>query len=202
MKKILSILFFSTPLLACAAGNSSYKSAAILEHISTITSDKGNRTDRQYWRGLLKWDNECESSFQYPEYVSGIKIYTENEKKYIIRVTCTVGAYQGYQQFYHLSLDGDETMVKALVFPLYEESKKKAVIKEMSAEVWGNVLNNSNYKNLTVLNQYSGYGNCGTLTTYKIIDGKVTATKFRTEPDCESSKASRDPERWPEYPIP
>ena len=202
MKKILSILFFSTPLLACAAGNSDYQPAAILEHIATITSKKSNLTDRQYWRGLLKWDDECESGFHYSEDFSGIDIYPEDDKKYIIQVTCTLGAYQGYQQFYHLSLVGNKTSVKALVFPLYEASKKKTLIKELSAEVVGNLTIDSTYKNLTVHRRYSGYGNCGTLTTYKIIDGKVTATKFRTEPDCESSKASRDPERWPEYPIP
>ena len=173
-----------------------------------IRAEKNNITDRQYWRKLLNWGNDCESGYHADESSSGLDVYTENKRKYIIHVTCTLGAYQGYQgyqgyqQFYHLTLEGDKTIVKALMFPLYKVSKKKAVKKELAAEIWGNVLNKSDYKNLIILNQYSGYGNCGTLTTYKIINGEVITTQFRSEPDCESKKASRDPDKWPEYSIP
>lgn len=203
MRKFISVLFISTPLLACAAENLDSKSSeVILEHIATITSGKDSRTDREYWRRLLNWSDECESGFHYSESFSGIKIYLGNDEKYILRVTCTLGAYQGYQQFYHLSLSGGKATIKVLQFPLYEVNNKKVLKKTSSSELWGNVLNNSDYKNITILNQYSGYGNCGTLTTYKIVDEKVTATKFRSAPDCESKASSRDADKWPEYPIP
>ena len=201
MTKLFLILFFVTPLLACTAEASNSNQTLVMQHISTIVSGKSNRADRQYWRGLLNWSNECEEGFQYPESVSGIDIYPMNDSDYIIRVTCTLGAYQGYQQFYRLSLAGDKAKVTALLFPLYEVINKHVIKNKPAADICGNVLNNADYKNFTVLNQYSGYGNCGTLTTYKITDDTVTATKFRAAPDCESKTSSRDPDKWTEYRI-
>lgn len=209
MIRILSILLLSVPLLACAAENSSAKSAVVLEHITAITSGKSNRKDRQYWRVLLKWSDECETDFQGPPELqdpedtdTGIYLYPAQNKEYIARVTCTLGSYQGRQSFFYLSLAGDNVITRTLLFPTYEVHNSKAVMKASSAELWGSVLNNSDYKKITILNQYSGYGNCGTLTTYRIDHDKVTAVKLRAAPDCESKTSSRDPNKWPEFPIP
>jgi hypothetical protein len=113
-----------------------------------------------------------------------------------------MGSYQGRQQFFYLQLAGEKVTVKPLVFPLYDINNKKAVLKESSSELWGNVLNNSDHNKFTILNQYSGYGHCGTMTTYSILNGVVTATKLLAQPDCEAKNASRDPEKWPSYAIP
>lgn len=202
MNKIISLLFIFAPLVACAAENSNSKAAVTLEHIRVITSDKSSSTDRQHFRSLLKWSDECESGYEAGESSAGIDIYPENGQKYLIQVTCTLGAYQGYQQFYNLSLEGGKTTVKTLIFPIYEVVGNKKLKKELSADVWGVLNSPPTYKNLTIYRRYSGYGNCGTLTTYKITDGAVRAIKFRSEPDCESETASRDADKWPVYPIP
>lgn len=211
MIRYLSLLLLSIPLLACAAETSDPEKATVEKRISTILSGKSNRDDRQYWQALLKWSDECESAFQGPPELQdpknqdtdpGLKIYPAQNKQHILRVTCTLGSYQGYQQFYQVSLEADKVTINALMFPIFEIGNSKKATKTLSGEVWGNVLRTSDYKNFTVLNRYSGYGHCGTLTTYNIVDGKVTAIKLLAQPDCESSKAGRDPEKWPEYPIP
>lgn len=209
MIKYFSILLLCMPLLASATVTSSYDSTMLQTRINTIQSGKSNRADRKYWYSLLKWSEGCESAFQGlselhypPDSNSGLKVYPAQNKNYIIRITCTLGLYQGYQQFYHVSLDDDKVGVKPLVFPIFEIINNKRVIKTLSSEVWGNVLRTSDYKNLSIVNLYSGYGNCGSLTTYQIINGDVSATKFLTQPDCKLKRASRDPKQWPEYPIP
>lgn len=202
MKTILSVSILFMSLLACTAESSDYDPKSLLNDIAVIKSEKSGATDRKYWRGLLKWDDECESGFRADESSSGLDVYSGGEKRHIIQVTCSSGAYQGYQRFYHLVLEGDTTIAKALEFPLYAVSSSKAVRRESSVDVWGNVLMNSGYDALTVLNQYSGYGNCGTLTTYRLVDGNVNAVRFRSEPNCESETASRNPENWPEFAVP
>lgn len=202
MIKYILLIVLSLPLLACADEATPSKSSAIKDQIDTVISGKSNQTNRQYWRPVLNWSAECEEDFQYPDSVSGVDIYPIKDNQYIIQIMCTMGSYQGRQQFFHLTINGDKASVKAMKFPLYEINKKQAVLKESTSELWGNVLNNSDYNKFTILNQYSGYGHCGTLTTYKIINGEVTATKLRAQPDCESKKASRNPNKWPEYAIP
>jgi len=209
MIKYFSILLLCLPLLASATVTSNYDSSTLQTRINTIQSGKSNHADRKYWHHLLKWSDRCESAFQSsPELHSlqdnnsGLKIYPAQNKNYIIRITCALGIYQGYQQFYHVSLSDDKVGVKPLVFPIYEMTNSKQVLKTLSGEVWGNVLKTSDYKNLTIVNLYSGYGNCGSSTTYQIINADVSAIKFLTQPDCKLKRASRDPKQWPEYPIP
>jgi hypothetical protein len=211
MIRYLSLLLLCLPLLACAAESTNPEPTAVQKRISTVLSGKSNRADRQYWHAQLKWSDDCESAFQGPPELqdakdpdtdSGLKAYPAENQQYLMRVTCTLGSYQGYQQFYLVTPNNDKATVKALMFPIFKIENKKKVTKTLTSEVWGNVLRTSDYKNLTVLNRYSGYGHCGTLTTYRIINGEVTATKLLAQPDCESSKASRDPEKWAEYPIP
>ena len=202
MIRLFFIMSIMTPLLACATDTAGYESAAIRMQISAAIAGKSKQADRNYWHALLKWSDECESDFNYPETVSGIEIYPESDKQYIVQVMCTFGSYQGRQQFFSLQMAGDKAIIKPLQFPVFDINKKKAVLKESSAELWGNVLNSSDHNKFTILNLYSGYGHCGTLTTYSIINGEVTATKLLAQPDCESKNASRDPEKWPGYSIP
>ena len=202
MIRYISLFLLSIPLLACAAETADSESTALQKRINTVQTGKSNHSDRQYWHSLLKWSDECESDFRYPASVSGIDVYPENDKQYIVQVMCTFGSYQGRQKFFYVSLAGDKTTVSPLPFPQYEVNKKKAVKKETSVELWGSVLNDSDHNKFIILNQYSGNGHCGTLTTYKIADGKVTTLTFRAQPDCELEKASRDPKLWHEYPLP
>ncbi len=210
MNKYLLLIFLSIPLIACAEDSADYSSTQIQGRINALITNKGNLAERQYWRTLLKWSDECESDFQGPlelrdtqdpEMASGLKVYAGPNKQYVIRVTCTLGAYQGYQQFYHLSLADNSAIAKVLKLPIFDmETRKINTI--LSVDVWGNVLKNSTYTALTILNRYSGHGHCGTLTTYQLINGEVSATRLLAQPDCEAENASRDPEKWQEYPVP
>lgn len=202
MIKYFPLLLLSIPLLACAEENQESKTSALEKQIEIIQSGKSDRSHRDYWHALLKWSDECESDFQYPPSVSGIDIYPEHIKHYIIQVMCTFGSNQGRQQFYFLSLENNKAVVKSMQFPVYEIITGQAHKKETTNELWGSVLNNSSYNKFILLNQYSGYGHCGTLTTYQIINGLVSATTLRAQPDCELENASRDAEQWKEYKIP
>ena len=211
MTRYLFLLLFSVPLLACATERVSPESITLEKWVNTIITGKSNNGDRQYWRALLKWSDECESAFQGPAELhdadkvdtdSGLKVYPGQNKQYILRVTCTLGSYQGYQHLYQVSFDNNKITSKNLMFPVFKVENNNKVSTELSSEIWGNFLRASNHKQMTVLNRYSGYGHCGTLTTYSIINGEVTATKLLSQPDCESKNASRDPEKWPGYSIP
>ena len=210
MTRYLFILLLSIPLLACAIETTNSNSLMTEHRINSLLSGKSNGLDRQYWRTLLKWSDECESAFQGPEELndadklesdSGLKVYPGNNKQLILRVTCTLGSYQGYQQLYQVSYDTGSITSRPLMFPIFKIENNK-VSAELSIEIWGNFLRTSNYQQITVLNRYSGYGHCGTMTTYSISKGVVTATRLFAQPDCEAKNASRDPEKWPGYTIP
>lgn len=202
MIRLFFIITLFTPLLACATETAERGTTTIQTRVNAAIAGKTDQSDRKYWHPLLKWTDECESDFSYPESVSGIDIYPDNNNQYIVVVMCTMGSYQGRQQFFYLQLAGEKAIAKPLQFPLFDINNNKAVLKESSSELWGNVLNNSDYNKFTIVNQYSGYGHCGTMTTYSILNGKVTATKLLAQPDCEAKNASRDPEKWPSYAIP
>lgn len=211
MTKYLFILLLSLPQLACASDTANSNSITIEQRINSIMIDQSNGLDRQYWRSLLKWSDECEAAFQGPTELlsadmtntdSGLKVYPAENKQYILRVTCALGGYQGYQQLYFVSYEGSTVVTKDLMFPVLTFENSNNITKTLSQEIWGNFLRSSNYKQMTILNRYSGYGHCGTMTTYSIIHGKVTAIKLLAQPDCESKNASRDPEKWASYAIP
>lgn len=210
MTKYLFLLLISVPLLACAAEKSSSNPITIEQRINSVITGNSNGLDRQYWRTLLKWSDECETAFQGPEDLqdadmtntdSGLKVYPAENKHYILRVTCALGSYQGYQQLYLVSHDEGKVTTKVLMLPVFTFENNKKITKTLSQEIWGNFLRTSDYKQMTILNRYSGNGHCGTMTTYSILNGKVTATKLLAQPDCEAKDASRDPEKWPIYAV-
>jgi len=201
MNRYVLLLALSVPLLSCAVENTDVEAMKIREQIDRVMSGKSNLADRQYWRNILKWPDECESAFHYPDSVSGIDIYREGKDEFVVQVMCTMGSYQGRQNFFHLSVANEKVKAVMLAFSMYEISNGHAVLKEDVSEVSGNVLNQSTPKRFIILNRYSGYGQCGILTTYRIEDGNVRALSLRAQPDCELADGSRNPELWPEYPI-
>ena len=57
--------------------------------------------DRKAWREVLKWPDDCEQGFDYPDKsFGGIEFHRLADGQYLVAVTCTLGAYQVYQSYY------------------------------------------------------------------------------------------------------
>ncbi len=195
-----NLLLILIPLLSFDVIADDAADVSVSDRVKSIQTSKANRADRQFWRSELKWSDECESSFNYPESVSGITLYPVNSNEYLFRITCTFGSYQGQHHLYLVST-GQQIQSRAIKLHQYKIESNKVIIKKASTTFWGEVLEGTRPASLKILNLYSGAGHCGILTTYKFVDGKMNTTKIKAQPNCEAQKKVREPEKWREYKV-
>ena len=154
---------------------------------------------RKAWRRELNWPQSCEESFTPPDEKSGgITFHLLSGKRYLVRIVCTTGAYQGYQLYYSYDEGVVPAASKPLTFMSYEatgESGTKLTRVE-TTEVWGLSEFDAKTRQLSVLNKFRGPGDCGIYATYAFDKGDVQLREFRAKPACDGRSASQ-PEQWP-----
>ncbi|MFP5260642.1 MAG: DUF1176 domain-containing protein [Blastocatellia bacterium] len=159
---------------------------------------KANLTyeDRKAWREILKWPDECEQAFDYPDKsFGGIEFHQLAEKQYVVQVTCTGGAYQGYQVYYFYDETGQQPAAKLLTFESRESQDEKSLTRTETTEVWGQATFDDKAKELKVFNRFRGAGDCGILATYGFVNGAPELKELRAKINCDG-KGAENPEKW------
>jgi len=181
--RLLFILFFVITTNSACANESSQLSKIIDDSLN----DKSVPEHRAVLHKIIKWPNSCNKTFTYP--TAGIVFLKIDSDTHLLQVTCTYGAYQGMSLFYKVNTSS--TNSKLLTLP------KSYTDKKGESEIWGNVLNDSTAKAFSILNLYSGFGNCGRLTTYDLSQQTPKIISLKRQEDCDKKPLERDPEKWP-----
>lgn len=154
------------------------------------------REDRKAWREVLKWPDECEEAFNYPdESLGGIEVHRLADGQYLVGVTCTLGAYQGYQLFYLYDEAAQSPGAAPLTFESRESEDGDSLVVTRDAEVWGETTFDEKTKELRVFNRFRGPGDCGILATYEFVGREPKLKELRAKPACDGNDAG-GPEKW------
>jgi hypothetical protein len=165
---------------------------------TTPALNKTNPTyeDRKAWREILKWPDECEQAFDYPDKsYGGMEFYPLADKQYLVEVTCTGGAYQGYQVYYFYDESTQQPAAKPLTFESRESQDGKTLTKTETTELWGQATFDGSTKQLKVFNKFRGVGDCGILATYGFVNGEPQLKELRAKVVCDG-KGGGNPEKW------
>jgi len=181
------LLFTIVFVNSACADNDSSKLKSI---IANSESKKSLPSDRAVMRKILGWPDSCEETFNFP--TSGLKFFKQSNELYIAQVICTYGSYQGMSLFYKLDLSKEKVTTQQLKFTVYNQDKKPTI----ESSIWGNVLTSSTFDKFTILNLYSGYGHCGSLTEYDLSGEQPKTTQLKMQPNCDTQNKVREPEKW------
>lgn len=152
--------------------------------------------DRKAWREVLKWPDECEEAFDYPDKsLGGIEVYRLADGQYLVEVTCTLGAYQGYQLFYFYDETAQKPEAALLAFESRESQDGDSLVETRVTEVWGEATFDESTKELRVFNRFRGPGDCGILATYEFVGREPKLKELRAKPACDGNDAG-GPEKW------
>ena len=172
---VITLFLFGS---ACAEDNSSKLKTIIHNNIN----NKSLQTDRALVRKILLWPNSCEERFNFP--TSGLTFFKQAADDYIAQVTCTYGTYQGMSLFYKINVNESIPTFSQIKLPTYNSKNKSSA--EYKSEIWGNVLTTSTINEFNVLNLYSGYGHCGSLTTYDLSGKQAKVIQLKMKTNCDS----------------
>jgi len=153
--------------------------------------------DRLAWRKIIHWSQGCEEAFDstMSKETGGLVFYELNDREYLVEVTCTLGAYQGFQNYAYLVLSGAKPVARVLLFPAYESENEGELKKKETEELWGLPEFDPKTKRLTILNRFRGTGDCGTLATYSFQDGSPKLVELRADLKCDG-QGEKDPKQW------
>jgi hypothetical protein len=153
--------------------------------------------DREAWRKIIGWPESCEEAFSatMSKAAAGLKFYSLGSRAYLVEITCTLGAYQGFQVYTYLDERDSPPVARLLTFPTLEYTSEKTLEKTEAQELWGLSVFDSKSRRLTVLNRFRGLGDCGTFATYGFEGEKPVLLEFRAKWDCDGMGAE-DPQKW------
>lgn len=152
--------------------------------------------DRKAWEKILHWPAACEEAFDYPDKRwGGMQFYELSSGRFLVEVTCSRGAYQGFQHYLFLDESGPKPVSRLLSFRTFETEEGERLVESETAELWGTPRFDNARRELTVLNRFRGQGDCGTLATYSFPKGVPLLVALRAKPVCDG-KGGEDPERW------
>ncbi|HYP27265.1 MAG TPA: DUF1176 domain-containing protein [Blastocatellia bacterium] len=158
--------------------------------------------DRKAWRAFLKWPDDCEEAFDYPDKsLGGVEVHRLSDRQHLVAVTCTLGAYQGYQFYYFYDETGPEPAAKLLTFESRESQDNDSLTETRTEEVWGQPTFDEKTKELKVFNRFRGPGDCGILATYEFVNGEPKLKELRAKTACDG-KDGGGPEKWKKVALP
>ena len=151
---------------------------------------------RKAWREILKWPDDCEQAFDYPDKsYGGVEFNQLADKQYLVQIVCTGGAYQGYQVYYFYDETKQQPTAKLLTFESRESQDEKSLTEIQTTELWGQPTFDDSAKELNVLNKFRGIGDCGTLATYRFVNGEPQLKELRAKLICDG-KGAGNPKNW------
>jgi len=157
--------------------------------------------DRAAFRRALGWSDECESAFDAGDSgYGGIEVDALAPGRYLIGVVCARGAYQGYRVYYFYDETRQPPAARALTFETRESPDERSLVRTSTSELWGLPTFDRRTRRLRILNKFRGPGDCGTLATYRFVEGMPELAELRAKLACDG-KGAAAPERWPLVPL-
>lgn len=182
-----------------AAQNSSAPTAG-----HTLAKENLSYADRVAWHAQLKWPDDCESTFDYPDKsMSGLAFYELSPKRYLVQVTCTLGSYQGTYVFLLLDESASPSTSKLLKFVSYQDSGEPGpnrISKTQSSELTGTPAFDGAAKQLQVVDKFRGVGDCGFQTIYGFAKEQPELILVRGKMDCDGKPSN--PKDWKKLTLP
>lgn len=165
------------------------------------------KTDRLLWRKALQWSETCEKKFGgYDEEFAGLNFYPLRKDEYVVKVTCTLGAYQGDQELYLVQENQGQLQSQGLTFEqIYDDNKKSESHQKdnfyrfTDSLVWGTITFDGKKLHLINLNRFRGNGDCGTQTIYDVSKSSPKLIEFRAKIECDEKFIP--PHQWKLYPL-
>lgn len=155
--------------------------------------------DRVAWRTQLKWPQDCEQSFDYPDKsFAGLAFFELSANRYLVQVTCTLGAYQGNSVFLLLDESRAPSDSKLLRFVDYEDSGEPGLHrlrKRRVTQLTGTPEFDADQKQLRLINKFRGLGDCGFMTTYSFTKEQPERVLFQAKLECDG-KGPFNPQEW------
>lgn len=188
----------------------------IPNELSALKPENLTSRDRLRWRETLQWSEECEKGVShYGDDFVGLHFYPLPNQKYLVRVTCSLGAYQGSQIFFLIDEKSGKSPAQLLsfeqIFEIEPESTDNlsdlSLKKEMNSPfrrfidsfMWGTITVAHNHFQMTNLNRYRGSGGCGTQTRYDIGQIPPKIIEFRAKIECTTENIA--PDKWQSYSL-
>jgi hypothetical protein len=160
--------------------------------------------DRVAWYSRLKWPQDCESMFDYPDKsLSGLTFYSLSDKRFLVQITCTLGSYQGTYSFVLLDESVSPSKSAVLSFTTFEDSGESGpnrLQKTQATELTGTPDFDRGTQGLRVVNKFRGLGDCGFLTVYDFSKGQADLMRVQGKLSCDG-KGPFDPKDWKNIPI-
>jgi hypothetical protein len=155
--------------------------------------------DRAAWRAQLKWPQDCEQSFDYPDKsFAGLAFFELSADRYLVQVTCTLGAYQGTSIFLLLDESRSPLESKLLHFVDYEDSGDPGpnrLQKHTVTELTGTPEFDAEQKQLRLIDKFRGLGDCGFMSTYSFTKEQPELILFQAKLECDG-KGPFNPREW------
>jgi hypothetical protein len=152
--------------------------------------------DRQAWREILKWSQECEADFgDHGADYAGLEFYKLTPGRYLVEVECEIAAYQSVKFYLLYDENVSPARSKFLTFKIYSGENERSMIQTKTDALLGVSTFNHKQKTLTIFSKLSRFGDCGSIATYSFRSGEPVLTDFRIKLNCDGS-GMENPYRW------
>jgi hypothetical protein len=155
-----------------------------------------NQKDRQAWRKILKWSQECDDAYgDHGEDEAGLRFYPLAARKYLVEVECEVAAYQSEMLYLLYDENASPARSRLLTFKIYTGETEQSMKQIETGSLLGESAFDDQRKTLTVFYRLSRLGACGTVATYSFPRGVPMLTDFRVKFTCDG-EGEEDKSSW------
>lgn len=187
MKSMQIILLFSFLLALMSVGHAQQAQ-------TSLKTDNLTFADRNEWRKILRWSEDCEESFNNDEETrAGLTFWSVTKDKVLVEVQCAI-TYQGVQMYFVYNKTSKAS--QPLDFKIYEQNSSGKVAPKIETIIAGFPDFNQQTKILTIETKFRGGADCGSLAKYQInSEGKAELKEFRAKYECDGRETL--PENYP-----
>lgn len=174
-----------------------------LREATRVSKKRANLSyqDRQRFRNILKWPQECEREFSNSTLkdFSGLVFFEVDSAHSLVMVQCNQGGYSGYAQYLWLNETREPFVVQLLQFASYANNDDQ-LVKITTSYMTGEPTFNPQTKLLTIVNGFQTNLNCGVATTYKFENNLPVLVQARGTTQCYYP-GTPNPTSWPTLPL-
>lgn len=213
---ILLIICLPLPLMACGPDTQ------IVNKPEGLRKDNPDPTltdltakDRQKWKSVLNWCDECDERAKYTESYEGrfggIFIYPIGDNQYIVDIYCLMAAYSGEHIYYKVTERANTIESRLLILEQFDHAEysddtsvqgikdpKGEFVRFTDSLSWGvTIIPKNNQKQLIIERPFRGKGGCGLYTVYDVSGDCHKVVEFRAKVECTEDFPSS--EKWKSY---
>lgn len=151
--------------------------------------------DRAVWFNKLKWDSQDALASDQDRFENaGFKFISLNDRRWLVEIITGAGAYQFSYVFAILDERFPKT-VRSLTFTEYYLDEHNQVKRQRTRFLSGRSSFDRLTNTLQIYYKGRGIGDCGSLTTFKVLANPVRTVKSRLR-SCDLASSDVPPEKW------